>query len=500
MSTNASSVQGSGLLQAPFHYADGERETRMNLLLQHLQVGERVVILEGDPGSGRTHLLHRILTRKDHGLQTHAVTVEPEVTFTEILLGMLEQFQHAEPTASAPNRIRDYAAERITGMLRAGESPVLAVDDADRLEPAMLDNLLAFREEARIASGRTLSLLLIGSHRLALQVAERDTEKRQSNPVAVSLHGLEPAATREFIRQALEADGDTAGHLLASLDIDAVHASSGGRPGAILQAARKQLAGGGEKPRPKKTASRSRPKTRRTLPAWLQLRGPKRSVAVVAAAASGLLVTLFALAWQLGDAPEPATVAQSLEVDPASAKGPSPGERLVVDVPVIDLDAEPPATAPETGEEPPVDLSGALPLFSHSEAAETDLTALAETRPQPDESADDAGESGETAAEDASPLQRALAEGQAWREDQSSDDWTVQLVGGRSPDNLRSWMESHNGAVDAYMLVTEWDGGDWYVVVTGADASESDARERLAELPDEVRQGGEWVRQLSDFQ
>ncbi|MFV8833630.1 SPOR domain-containing protein [Aquisalimonas sp. APHAB1-3] len=499
MSTNASSVQGGGLLQAPFHYADGERETRMNLLLQHLQVGERVVILEGDPGSGRTHLLHRILSRDDHGLQLHAMNVEPEVTFTEILLGMLEQFQHAEPTVSAPNRIRDYAAERITGMLRAGESPVLAVDDADRLESAMLDNLLAFREETRIASGRALSLLLVGSHRLALQVAGRDTEKRQSNPVAVSLHGLEPAGTREFLRQALEAEGDTAGHLLASLDIDAVHAGSGGRPGAILEVARKQLAGGRERPRPKQRPNRkrSRPKTRRSMPTWLQFRGARRSVVVAAAATIGLLATLLTLGWQLSDAPEPTTVAQPLDVDAAVIKGPTPGERLVVDVPLIDLDT----AAPGDEAEPPVDLSGALPLFSYSESLHTDLTALADAGTPPEDAAEDAPEAGVTAAEEpASPLEKTLAEGRSWQAEQPSDHWTVQLVAGRSPNNLRTWMENHNGEVETYMLVTEWDGGDWYVVVTGAESSESDARERLAALPDDVRDGGEWVRQLSDFQ
>lgn len=499
MSTNASSVQGGGLLQAPFHYADGERETRMNLLLQHLQVGERVVILEGDGGSGRTHMLHRVLSRDDHGLQIYAMNVEPEVTSTEILLSMLEQFQHAEPNSSAPSRIRDYAAERVTGMLRGGESPVLAVDDADRLEPAMLDNLLAFREETRVASGRALSLLLIGSHRLALQVAERDTEKRQSNPVAVSLHGLEPAATREFLRQALDADGDTAGHLLASLDIDAVHAASGGRPGAILQVARKQLAGGKERPRPTKRPARSRPKTRRSMPAWLQLRGPRRSMIVTAAAAIGLLATLLTLAWQLGGPPEPTTVAQPLEVDPTAVMGPTPGEALVVDVPLIDLDAAPPEAAPEIdsemdpehAEERPTDLSGALPLFSYSDALHTDLTALADNASEDDEAATE---------EPASPLQRTLAEGRSWQSEQPGNHWTVQLVAGRSPNNLRSWMESHNGAVETHMLVTEWDGGDWYVVVTGAEASESDARERLADLPDQVREGGEWVRQLNDFQ
>lgn len=496
MSTNASSVQGGGLLQAPFHYADGERETRMNLLLQHLQVGERVVVLEGDPGSGRTHLLHRILSRGDHGLQIHAFNVGTEVTFTEILLGMLEQFQHAEPTSSAPNRIRDYAVERISGMLRAGESPVLAVDDADGLEPTMLDNLLAFREETRIASGRALSLLFIGSHRIALNVAERDTARRQSNPVAVSLHGLEPAATREFVRQALDADGDAAGHLLASLDIDAIHAASGGRPGAILQVARKQLAGDKERPRRNKRPTRSRPKTRRSMPAWLQLRGPRRSMIVAMAAAIGLLTTLLTLAWQLGDGPEPGTMAQPLDVEAMEVKGPRPGEALVVDVPVVDLEADAPTTEDE---EPPVDLSGAVPLFTYSETLSADLAPLAE--PGPTEPDDDTPDAEETASgEPESPLERTLDEGRSWQAEQSGDQWTVQLVAGRSADNLRSWLENHNGAIEAYMLVTQWDGGDWYVVVTGAEGSESDAREHLANLPEEVREGGEWVRQLSDFQ
>lgn len=510
-----------GALRATFHYTDGERETRANLLLQHLQSAEQVVVLQGDPGSGRTHLLRRILARSDHGLRIYAVHSEAGLTQTDLLLGLLEHLQLPAPPSEAPDRIRAHTAERLTALASAGERPVLALDDADVLGDDLLESLLSFRDDTRADAAPPLGLLLVGSPRVALRLTELAGLAHDRTPVTVALHGLDRAATRAFLAQALKADGDADGHLLESLDIDAIAASSGGRPGAILDAARRQLAG--DQP----AAPAARPSRSFALPeGWLPS-GSRRSIGLVSAATVLLVGTLLALSF-VADQPsedEPERI-ESAEITSADepVEAPESGDATPPDADATDAGGPTATEEPEAFDTPETYGFGDDESPDDAATEETDeardLTAetageseaetgpdLADTDDAVEESAadatdDDADEAPtaepeqETETEPASELERALATGRDWRAGHADDMWTIQLVAAHNPEAVRNWMERHADAAELYLLRTQRDGEDWFLVVTGADDNREAARERRDGLPEELQEGGAWIRQF----
>lgn len=552
MSEPSASAASPGTFQGHFHYSDGERETRTNLLLQHLQLGEQVVILEGDPGSGRTHLLRHILARRDHGLHIYAVHAEPGLTLTELLVGMLEHLQLPPAPSEAPDRVRRHAVERIAAMTRNGEMPVLALDDADSTDEDLLAGLLAFREETRAEGAHPLGLLLVGSPRLALRVEEyADTDK--GTAVTVALHGLEPAGTRAFLEQALKADGDRGGHVLDALDVETIHATSGGRPGLILQTARKQLAG--EQPA---ASSRKRP------PTALDRLGSRRSITIVSAAMAALVAGLLILTWLGGGesaAPETATIEDQEitaaedastddttddrptgnggagEADPDSAEDSSPGDNVVdqignsdeftfSDASENDSAASAPAdreqaadassvTADDNGEAAVNgDAAGETEQGSSTpgDSSNDELTAAtsdAETPTQTTEgsaeesaeesSAEPTDESPQDDQQASSPLARALAEGRRWREAQSGEAWTIQLVGAYSAEAVLEWLQAQETDRDLHLLRTQREGRDWYIVLTGAEAEREAAQESRDNLPQALRENDPWIRQIQEL-
>lgn len=541
MSERSETAAPSGTLQGRFHYSDGERETRTNLLLQHLQLGEQVVILEGDPGSGRTHLLRHVLARRDHGLQIYAVHAEPGLTLTELLVGMLEHLQLPPAPSESPDRVRRHAVERIAAMTRNGEMPVLALDDADSIDDDLLAGLLAFRDETRAEGAHALGLLLAGSPRLALRVEEH-AGTDEGIAVTVSLHGLERAGTRAFLEQALKADGDSQGHLLDTLDVESIHAASGGRPGLILQAARKQLAG--EQP---VAPSRRRP------PTALDRLGSRRSITVVSTAMAALVAGLLVLAWLGGDeprAPETVTIedreiaaaddstmtnGDSDEASPAPADDGSPGDGAVDRIgnsdefAFPDAGAEENATTSADGEQAadgapstaaqdredtvtggdesaetaqdngnrPEQRDGDEPAAS---TPDTDTTAQATEEPaeEPDEEspAETTDEPRQDDREATSPLARALAEGRRWRQAQPGEAWTIQLVGAYSGETVLDWLQARETDRALHLLRTQRDGRDWYIVVTGAEAEREQARASRDNLPEALRENDPWIRRI----
>ena len=512
MAGGADDAHGGGALHATFHYSDGERETRANLLLQHLQSGEQVVVLQGDPGSGRTHLLRRILARSDHGLRIYAVHSESGLTLTDLLLGLLEHLQLPPSPSQAPDRIRAHAVERLTALSRSGERPVLAMDDADVLGDDLLESLLSLRDDTRAEGAPPMGLMLVGSPRLTLRLTELAGLDHDHAPVTVALHGFDRAATRAFLMEGLKADGDAGGQLLEALDIDAILAASGGRPGAILETARRQLAGEASPTAP------SGPRRPIRLPDGLLPGGSRRSIGLVSAATIALIGTLLALSFIAGDPAEdqPERI-ESTEITAAEDPVATPGEE---DTDSRDTDARAPDELADT-DEPAVfdapDTYGFGEEDDTSDEAGTDLTGepadaarepdpATETEPTetagaPEDTVADTAPESETTDDTAAPepeseLERTLAAGRDWRAQHADNVWTIQLVAAHNPEAVLNWMERHADAAELHLLHTQRDGQDWFVVVTGADEDRDSASERREGLPDALRDAGAWIRQL----
>ena len=499
-----------------FHYPDRERETRANRIIQHLQGAGAVVLLTGAEGSGRTHLLRYLLGRRVEGLAIHALRPSPELTLTELLLGALDDLELPRPTGSAPEQIRRTAAEQIATLVDQGIAPVIAVDNAHTLPAELLEGLLAFREQTREGDAPPLGLLLVGDDHLPATV----TAAGGTDAMEITLRGFDRSGTAAFVGEALAAAGDTAGHRLERLDLDALHAATDGLPGALLRALRE-----GTSPARTRTL-RDRLPVRPGVPR-VRLGRRTRWVLLASAATVGVVAALAVLVpgrmappettteesldpmqeeptlvdreFQAAE-PEPAPDEPEPEPDPASDAAPDPAVS----------DREPP---PAQDDSPSADvrrpritditLLAGLPDDAGEAQADTDAPEATEPEPpeappeEPEDTEETAEETPEEAPEESGdPLEQALAAGERWRDAQSPDAWTVQLLGARTPGTVLGWMDDLPDGVEVHLLRTERDGNAWYVVVTGAFEDRDAAREGMAALPEPLRAHGAWVRSL----
>ncbi len=81
-----------------------------------------------------------------------------------------------------------------------------------------------------------------------------------------------------------------------------------------------------------------------------------------------------------------------------------------------------------------------------------------------------------------------------------AQNYAVQVMGSRSADGIRRFLDSNPGLGSGGYFATTYQGQPWYVVVSGQFADRSSAEDAIAALPDAVRELKPWVRSLADIQ
>jgi DamX protein len=81
-----------------------------------------------------------------------------------------------------------------------------------------------------------------------------------------------------------------------------------------------------------------------------------------------------------------------------------------------------------------------------------------------------------------------------------AQNYAVQVMGSRSADSIRRFLDSTPGLGSGGYFATTYQGQPWYVVVSGQFADRSSAEDAIAALPDAVRELKPWVRSLADIQ
>lgn len=157
------------------------------------------------------------------------------------------------------------------------------------------------------------------------------------------------------------------------------------------------------------------------------------------------------------------------------------------DTPAATVSAE--TSAPE-----PTPASAALPIAAAAEPAP----------PAPEPTT--AGASSATApAQDESPAATAAPEGSAaaaihredWLQQRAPTHYTLQLLGVRSEDSLRGYLDRHAPPDPVAYFRTDYKGGDWYVLVQGDYPSMAAARAAVAGLPAAIRKAKPWPRSFA---
>ncbi|GLZ77861.1 hypothetical protein Afil01_26680 [Actinorhabdospora filicis] len=172
-------------------------------------------LLSGEPGAGKTALAEELAESWPGGPVVWSRGTWPE--FVDALPG----FTPPEPGPGDPAAVRARLHRAVTGHL-AGLAPVLlAVDDLDRADPAVLDYVTAL-----LTAPPAAPVLLLAAHRDTAPSAALTAALSRAarlDPVRVHLAPLEPAATAALI-------AETTGTAVAPDVAAAIHARSGGNP------------------------------------------------------------------------------------------------------------------------------------------------------------------------------------------------------------------------------------------------------------------------------
>ncbi|MCO6440041.1 MAG: SPOR domain-containing protein [Nitrococcus mobilis] len=485
-----------GLLHPPFtaedfQFEDADIEAARNLAVHLLQSSNRVVILSGPAGVGRTAFLRQIAAMDPDELDCCVLDGSPQLHVVNIVK-MLAMRMGASEVAHDP----DTLAARLRQAEASGYRPALLIDDAHRLEENMIKGLLLLRE-ALAKVGARLPILLAAPtgadntlRQLTAALAEQDERSE------IVLPAFTEAQTASYIEQSLAAAGEHTGELLSIRQKQQIHEQTGGIAALINQETTRLLSDTARKRNP------ARPSLRRS----------RRLYAGVAAGvillAGGLLLTRYLTTTT--ESPEGMPLAlpshpASAPADPLAQAGGVGTDKAATlsDQPLTARPESP--SAPEKAPAPGVGSapSAAAPTFVQKSDAEPEQAAPQTDPPTPTPDRSNQRQEAENPTNVAmrSPAPTVASKlREDWLAGRAGDHYTIQLIAGHQKQTLERFLEQHPLVEGkTHVVQARRQGRAWHVLITGDYPSREAARNALRRLPRALRDNGSWVRSFASL-
>jgi DamX protein len=249
-----------GLRQQPFAakaterfiYCDPALDMPVGVLLQRLQTDAKPLLLVGERGVGKSTQLLQLLSRGTAALTFCAFKGRTGATFASIEHAIRQQWgqvaagqgAHAAgedaPAKQAPEK--NSLAMILLSVARRDRRPVLMLDDAHLLAPAVLGALLRLRREVNRHNDNTMGIVLAGEPALNELAANAHGSEAPAEPFTlIRLRPLMESQTVAYLRHRLQAAGASDPDLLSGEIAQAIHRESGGLPADVNQAANRHL-------------------------------------------------------------------------------------------------------------------------------------------------------------------------------------------------------------------------------------------------------------------
>lgn len=244
--------QHFGLSQDPFSIAPDPRylfmSERHREALAHLLFGVAgshsaasgggggFVLLTGDIGTGKTTICRCFLEQIPAGCHV-AYIFNPKLTVTELLQSICEEFHISVPTmASGSPTVKDYI-DRLNAFLlhshAAGESSVLIIDEAQNLQPDVLEQLRLLTNLETNAR-KLLQIVLIGQPELRSMLERADLEQLAQRVIArFHLDALTESESAQYIGHRLAIAGHTGPNPFDRSALQRIHRLARGVPRRI---------------------------------------------------------------------------------------------------------------------------------------------------------------------------------------------------------------------------------------------------------------------------
>ncbi len=162
---NAEALARLGLHRDPFVDEPGERafvfsdaahKTQINVSLHMLQASDRFLVVRGGDGVGKTAFLEGLAMRKTPGLHFVRLEGNNDADFE----GLVRQFLvQAGLVALEDDVTPGFAVAKLAEAVRAGERPVLLLDEAQALSDDVIADVIALRTET-VAAGTPFGLVM----------------------------------------------------------------------------------------------------------------------------------------------------------------------------------------------------------------------------------------------------------------------------------------------------------------------------------------------------
>ncbi|EGV30479.1 Sporulation domain-containing protein [Thiorhodococcus drewsii AZ1] len=212
-----------------FLYSDPLLESLIETASRAMTAPSAIVILAGASGSGRSIQLMRLLGTLADRFDLIAFRGRPEIPFDAVDLTIRNHLRAGgfdDPSRSLTDLLRDRG--------RAGDSIVLAIDDAHFLGMESIRQLLRMRSEMLEAKGQGLRLVLVGDLSLSRGRLPLTDPADENQVVRLNLRPFNLEQAGAYLRHRLRVAGiDDPESFLTSGDIAVLQTNSKGMPAAL---------------------------------------------------------------------------------------------------------------------------------------------------------------------------------------------------------------------------------------------------------------------------
>jgi len=516
-------MESLGLSQQPFSasilssnsiFSDTILEQLIDTTKHHLQFSDLLLIIEGDFGSGKTTLFRKLLQNDADNLFLISLPASATFTLTEI-----------QQTISVHLKDKDEAEhldENLKRLQVFDQTPVLVIDDAHVLADTTIQELLRYQKQLEAENDIKLKILMLANSGMAKTI-ETISNLQHNQLYVQEMPAYTTTQAHGLISKRLQAVSYQGEDYFDNDRMKLVLKKSNGSPLQIMEQAVAQLESA--------TKKRSRSTSRLMRPVILFA-----SLAAIIIVGIGIYFFLPAEnSAEQNDTAAIATEAESVEenikeTEPLVTDAPFTDHAVEIN-PAADADAEtnitsddeisPATDAQNQGEEKiAIIADDNLDSGKNTASSENIITPIiepAEILIEPEIAKTEKEPAKEVvtpkpviekiAEKKPAPLDSQLIKLNSlglhdpdWIMQQSSSNWTLQLMGARLPTSLYKFARQHKLNQNSAWFKTELSGKPWYVLVYGIYTNKDTARQALQNLPGDLKKSKPWIKNIGAIQ